>query len=293
MLLTPAQLTQDLGGRWNGHSGIAFCPAHNNHRTPALSISVGDNGTLLLHCFSGCAFSDIAKAINARGHELPRAIETPPSPHNTQNALREKARRSAQARMIWEETQAIANTPAERYLRSRGISSPLPETLRYHPQCWHGPSAHRHPAMIALVEGSSGMAIHRTYLAPDGVGKAKVDHAKMMLGTTAGGAVRLTENDDNGPHVIAEGIETALSLGCGLLSTPGTIWAALSAPGMAKVVLPRRAGALVVAMDGDDAGRKAGFQLAQRADSAGWQVSLLDAPDGRDWNDVLIDGGVS
>ena len=107
----------------------------------------------------------------------------------------------------------------------------------------------------------------------------------MMLGMTGGGAVRLVTAD--GPLVVAEGIETALSLACGVLAGPVSIWAALSTSGMAKLNLPDLAGRLIVASDGDDAGRSAGRRLAERAQALGWEVGILAAPDKQDWNDVL------
>ena len=35
------------------------------------------------------------------------------------------------------------------------------------------------------------------------------------------------------------------------------------------------------------AGRAAAHALAERAHATGWAVSLLPAPEGRDWNDIL------
>jgi DNA primase len=61
----------------------------------------------------------------------------------------------------------------------------------------------------------------------------------------------------------------------------------LSTSGMKRVVLPGAPARLTIATDGDDAGRAAGKALAHRAITDGWTVSLLPAPDGRDWNDVL------
>ena len=49
-------------------------------------------------------------------------------------------------------------------MRGRGIACDLGQTLRFHGQCWHGPTSQRYPAMVALVQGSSQLAIHRTYL---------------------------------------------------------------------------------------------------------------------------------
>jgi hypothetical protein len=64
------------------------------------------------------------------------------------------------------------------------------------------------------VDGGKNFAVHRTYLRPDGSGKAGLQGGdRLMLGAVAGGAVRLS----GGPArlVVAEGIETGLSLCAG------------------------------------------------------------------------------
>ena len=102
--------------------------------------------------------------------------------------------------------------------------------------------------------GRDLVAVHRTYLRPDGRGKAEVDPPKAMLGAVNGGAVRLAQGP--GPLIVAEGIETALSLASGLLHGPATIWAALSTSGIRGLRLPAQLGALVIASDGDEPGRE-------------------------------------
>ena len=154
----------------------------------------------------------------------------------------EVKKRDGRARAVGKGALPIHGSPAETYLRGRGITCALPETLRFHPECWHGATARRLPAMVARVDGAARFAVHRTYLRPDGSGKAEVNPAKAMLGATQGGAVRLAEGA--GPLVVAEGMETALSLACGLLRAPATIWAALSAPGIAALRLHDIAGRL-------------------------------------------------
>ena len=139
--------------------------------------------------------------------------------------------------------------------------------------------------MVARLEGCAVPAVHRTFLAPDGGGKAEVDPPKAMLGGVHGGAVRLIQGQ--GPLVVAEGVETALSLACGLLDGPATIWAALSTSGLRGLHLPNQPGALIVASDGDEPDQAAAYALADRASALGWEVSMLAAPEGRDWNDVL------
>ena len=139
--------------------------------------------------------------------------------------------------------------------------------------------------MVAAVQGAGLPAVHRTYLRADGSGKADIDPAKAMLGATAGGAVRLAD----GPSrlVVGEGIESTLSLACGLLDDPAGLWAALSTSGLRGLRLPTQPGRLTIASDGDKPGHAAAFALAERAHALGWEVALLPAPDGFDWNDVL------
>ena len=79
--------------------------------------------------------------------------------------------------------------------------------------------------MVCAVRGADGLiyGVHRTWLRPDGSGKAAVAPQKAMLGRCAGGAVRLAPASD--AVQIAEGIETALAV---LVATGVPTWAALS-----------------------------------------------------------------
>lgn len=282
------QITHALRGKWYRRYGSAPCPvcqAEGRKGQDALTLADGDGGRLLLHCKkSGCDFAEILAAVG-----VSRTDYSAPDPFEVaQRGGRNRAeaeKRAKQAHRLWQDAQPIKGTLAETYIRARGITRDLPATLRYQAECWHGPTAKRYPALIALVEGGDGFAVHRTYLASDGNGKANVDPAKLMLGSVSGGAVRLTEAQ--GPLVVAEGIETALSLSCGLLRAPATIWAALSTSGMRGLHLPADPHRLTIAPDGDAPGRAAANALAERAAALGWQVSLLPAPDGRDWNDIL------
>lgn len=282
-------LTKALGGRWHGRYGLAFCPAHHNTRTPALTLGDGEGGRLLASCKAGCDFRAVLSALKGRGLVEGGGAYVAPDPAQQARRLAEEqaeiAKRAAQALRLWQDAQPIGGTLGETYLRARGILGELLPTLRFVPSCWHK-TAQRFPAMVALVEGGGGFAVHRTYLRHDGGGKAEVDPAKAMLGAVAGGAVRLS--GAQGPLVVAEGIETALSLCSGLYSAPATIWAALSTSGMRTLHLPRTPARLVIATDGEKAGREAGHALADRAHALGWQVSFLPAPEGADWNDVLL-----
>jgi hypothetical protein len=279
------EITVALRGKWYGRYGLAFCPAHRNTVTPALSVGTGRDGQLLLNCKAGCDFRDVAVALRDRG--LSQADGSPQRDYKAEQAAADH-KRSLQAMQLAREAIPITGTIAETYLRGRGITCPMSDMLRFHPACWHSSGKHL-PAMVARVQGSDGYAIHRTYLAAGGSGKANVEPAKAMLGNCAGGAVRLMEAD--GPLVVAEGIETALSLVSGLLQTPATIWAAMSTSGMQNLRLPTIPARLTIASDGDPAGRTAAKMLAERAYKLGWTVSFLHAPEGKDWNDILREGG--
>jgi hypothetical protein len=221
-------LTVALGGRWHGSYGTAPCPlCQPDRRRDQNALTLADGGAgLLAHCKpSGCGFRDILAAAGIAPGSF-----SPPDPmmHTRREAERraEAMKRAALAERLWGEAQPINGTPAEAYLRGRSITCLLPETLRYHPACWHGPTATRGPAMLALVEGGGASAVHRTWLRPDGGGKAGLTGGdKLILGATAGGAVRLSRGASR--LVVGEGLEGSLSLLCGLLEGPASVWAGL------------------------------------------------------------------
>lgn len=286
-------LTLALRGKWYRSYGAAPCPVcqpEGSKGQNALTLADGNGGRLLLNCKkSNCAYRDILAAAGiAPGSYTPPDAATIAQRQAEQH--KEAMKRAAQAQRLWREAQPIAGTLAATYLRGRDITCPLPDTLRFAPSCWH-PAAKRFPAMLSFVEVGDGFAVHRTYLRNDGSGKAIVEPNKAMLGAVQGGAVRLT--DAPGPLVVAEGVETALSLASGLLRTPATVWACLSTAGMAGLRLPDRPHRLTIATDGDAPGKAAGYKLAERASALGWAVNMLPAPDGRDWNDILTMKGAA
>ena len=144
--------------------------------------------------------------------------------------------------------------------------------------------------MIALVTrgiDDNPVAIHQTFLARDGKGKAPVMPQKMMLGPCRGNAVRLGAADPDQWFVLAEGIETTLSvmLACGL---PG--WAALSANGLRSLDLPPNAAQVLICADNDHngVGQRAAEEAAERFLREGRRVRIATPPiPGTDFNDLL------
>ena len=257
-------ITRTLGGQWHGSYGTARCPAHDD-RSPSLSLKDGRDGEMLLHCFAGCEFHRIRDALSSR-----LALSPSAAPATEKRAGQGDTAKAWLVDKLWAQSRAIGGSQAERYLRARGITGPLAMTLRFHAGLRH-PAGHRLPAMLARVDqvDDRRSGLHRTYLDPVRPRKANCNPAKMMLGTCKGGAVHLREGRRS--LTVAEGIETALSVGMGL--EPGAeLWAALSTSGMSGLILPDPAAfgrTLLIAMDGDRAGRDAGSVLAERAAARG------------------------
>jgi CHC2 zinc finger len=63
-----SRLEKVSGNKGGGHYK-ALCPAHAD-RSPSLSICEGDDGRVLLHCFSGCSVEAIASSVNLTMVEL-------------------------------------------------------------------------------------------------------------------------------------------------------------------------------------------------------------------------------
>jgi hypothetical protein len=141
--------------------------------------------------------------------------------------------------------------------------------------------------MIARIDNVDGqlIGIHRTFLQPDGNGKAEIDLQKVMLGRARGGAVRLAAAAET--LLIGEGIESTLA---GMVTTGLPGWAALSAVGIERLILPPEVLNVVIAVDRDrnGAGELSARRAAGRWFAGGRRVQLI-IPNrtGADANDLL------
>jgi putative DNA primase/helicase len=283
---SPETIARALGGTRQGAGWTARCPAHDD-RAPSLSVSAADNGKILVHCHAGCEQRQVVAALKARGlwAEPPRTF-CPPSPFKVrQFAEPDQGERHKGALAIWGAARPAAGTLVETYLAARGIRSPETKALRFHAGLKH-PSGGVWPAMVALVtDGADGLpvAIHRTFLARDGLGKAPIDPTKMMLGPCRGGAVRLAEPSE--VLMIGEGIETCLAA---MQATGRAAWAALSTSGLRSLSLPKDVRDVIVLADGDEAGETAARNCALRWKREGRRVRIARPPKGLDFNDMLL-----
>ena len=188
----------------------------------------------------------------------------------------------------------VAGTAAERYLASRALPVPACADLLFHPDLTHWETRRGYPGLVAVVRdcAGNGMALHRTYLADDASAKAPLENPRKMLGSVAGGAVRLGELTEPSLLGLAEGIETALSVMAACSQLP--VWATLSTRGLEQVVLPAEARKIVILADHDasGAGQRAALAAASRLQAEGRRVWLALPPkQGDDFNDLLVQEG--
>ena len=214
----------------------------------------------------------------------------------------------------WTTLPPITGTVAETYLReARGI--PLERigapkyrlgALRYATRVEHiddqtGEVTYW-PCMVAvMVNGPTATGVHRTWLRPDGRGKADVHRPKKMLGRTKGSAIRLTPGPSGlnptlavkrgvfGPLAIGEGIETSLTVAAA--APHWRVWAAGSLSHMGALAWPECASNVVLLKDNDwGAEAQAAFDRVVghwRSQARGRPLDVISSAAGNDFNDWL------
>ncbi|MEM9765564.1 MAG: toprim domain-containing protein, partial [Pseudomonadota bacterium] len=275
--------------------GTACCPAHDNRRTPALSLADGADGRLLAKCHAGCDFVEIITALKRLGLAPPMPERIVPTGSARSNARRPSPRAFDEAaadqrdiaKRLWDLGVPIGETLAEDYLNARGIALQSSQALRFSASCRHGPHQNSYPALLARIDriGENDLVgIHRTFLSIRGT-KIPTEPSRLALGAVAGGAVRLVVGQ--GSLVVAEGLETALSAAELIAPPDASVWAALTTSGLSGLTLPRLPTGLIIAADNDAPGLRAADVLSARARRTGWHVVCRPPPSGfNDWNDV-------
>ncbi|MBP9153773.1 MAG: hypothetical protein KBF48_02430 [Xanthomonadales bacterium] len=87
ILLSRLERVRQFGKGWS-----ARCPAHDD-RQASLSVTVGDDGRILAHCFAGCAIGDVLGAVGLALADLFPARIRDDSPDGRRE-LREAARQA-------------------------------------------------------------------------------------------------------------------------------------------------------------------------------------------------------
>ncbi len=258
----------------------------------ALAVKVEPDGACTWVCHRCSWRGGLPPAGAARRHFIDNRRRSDTRPPSAPGSLPGVAAR------LWAARRPIGpGTVAGRYLTSRGCALTPPDgDLAWCPDVWHPLEERAFPALLALVTHAvtgAPMTLHRTYLAPDGGGKAPVAKPRLLVkgGDKAGGVVRLWPDADVATGLcVAEGVETALTAARGF----GLAWACLDAANIAGLPVLAGVEALTVVADhdapnpktGKRAGLEAAHECARRWLEAGREVRVWKAPaEGADLND--------
>ena len=174
--MSAPEIVTALGGRWQGTSGMARCPVHDD-RTPSLSVRDGDvPGRVVVHCFAGCSGRDVIAELRRRGLlGEPERVFRPRPP-----VVQPQHKPDAEALAEWNAATAAPGSVVEKYLASRGIAL-LPASIRF----GYG------PAMVVAVQAPSGtvIAVQSLLLTPAGQ-KASARRITTWLARLWRGSVR-------------------------------------------------------------------------------------------------------
>lgn len=101
----------------------ACCPAHDD-RSPSLSVTVGTGGRILLRCWSGCAFQEIAGALGLRPGDLSPGRPRPQTAQERRAAKEQEEERHIERALETWADRAYIRLAALRRLYFSSISSP-------------------------------------------------------------------------------------------------------------------------------------------------------------------------
>jgi DNA primase len=274
-----------------GSEWLGCCPFHAD-RSPSFTIyddgrryrcfGCGADGDVLdfVQRVHGVGLREAARMLGAG--DLPR-IDLPVLPPA------EHADRSGEALRIWERADLAAGTPAEAYLRHRGITGPIPPDIRSS-RLQYGMSGPFHPCLVAAVRNVEGRVsgIQRIFLRSDGLGKATMAKPKLSLGRVRGSAIRLGELGDGDTLTVCEGPEDGLSL---VQMGAPVVWVACGVTFLPAMEFPLQVRSIVIGADNDDAGRNAADKAARAFAERGLTVQIVHPlPPHKDWNDELRGG---
>lgn len=283
-----------------GREMVGLCPFHAEN-TPSFRVNDPKGA---FYCFGCGASGDILDFVMAaEGLDFMSAVRwlddnsdrAPANPATRERQVREeRAERTAairDAQAQWRSARSIVGTPAELYLRSRGIVGPMPPSIRFsRVPLWRdkktGVNGRRFPALLAACQNIAGkiVGVQRIYLTEDGH-KAAIANPKLSLGQVRGCAVRLGRT---GRSIrLCEGPEDGLTL---RQSYPGpSVWVSLGTGSLPHVELPVEVEDVTIAGDNNDAGRAAvqagiaAFQAQGRTARGVYPRAAF-----KDWNDELM-----
>lgn len=296
VIIAALDLVPGSDGNFSG-----LCPCHDDSHH-SLSVKIDqESGTLLTHCFAGCDATEVYNAVLGKTKEYTSKnnIQQPPSPALTSLSASDKnftEYKKEIAYNIWHDAD-FESEEVKEYLKGRGLSGTLPESIRQASLEYSPGSGETYPCMIAEITDSNldFYGIHKTYLDLNATGmptKATVEAPRKINGKLKGYSVHLSEEFDENLH-LTEGIETGLGVQEGA-SVP--VWAAMTAHNLEHVTIPNTVKTVNIwgDLDASGTGQKFAQKAAERFLKQGKTVYIIipdvDIPTGKksvDWLDIF------
>ncbi len=274
------------GGEWK-----ACCPFHAD-RSPSFTIYRDKkSGHWKAHCFAGCFHGDVIDficrlyGVGLRGAaDMLGATNLPSVSVRSPQSVGEGPDRTEEARTIWRNAAPVEGTPAESYLRARGLHLTIPASFRF-ARLPYGKRGRLYPCIVAAVASVDNrlIGIQRTYLNDAGTGKAAVPKPKLSLGHVSGGAIRLAPAAAE--MAVCEGAEDGLTL---MQELGRAVWVAAGASMLPNMLFPDGVRSVVIGADGDEAGEAAARKAGSSFTGRGLSSRIIRPLDGfKDFNDEL------
>ena len=231
----------------------------------------------------------------ARARERAEAAEA--------DAVKKAEKNRRRAHELFLNAVPYPDTIAETYLCSRALDFRkaglhAPGAIRFRADVYCAETRSKLPAMVASIVALDGrhLGTHRTWLAPDGSGKATLIEAKKSIGKYQGGFIPLWKGEHRCslkdlpagvPIYVSEGIEDGLSVA---LARPKLrVIAGVSLSNIGALELPANCPVHLLAQRDEKMKAIEAFETAlKRLQERGHKVFLIYPPEGfKDYNDTL------
>lgn len=254
-----------------------------NRKRPVLRTWEGDGGFISYNC-ARCGAKGFAWARGSgqKSHKQPVAPIRTAADGISSPTSENKNRQRDKALWLYRASEPATGTAVQAYLRSRGITMPLPATVRFLP----AQKPEQHPAMlvpfgipdepepgIITISEENITAVQLVLLAANGTGKANTEPNKLTIASPAGMPLVAAAMGDAMSLGIAEGFEDALSIH---QATGLGAWASGGASFMPKLApaVPDYTEAVTIFAHADEAGQRHARELADLLHTRGIEIRI-------------------
>lgn len=275
----PLELVLSRLGKWKQTRDhyTACCPAHDDSN-PSLSISLGDDGRVLLKCYAGCATEDVVRAMGLKMSDLfprnsQRLLAKGKSMHKMKTSKTASKARRIRESSIGSDLDGMVDTAEYIYTDESG--APLYKVIRYEDPKGIKPKTFRQKRPV-IKNGSAGWE-----WGADGVRRVPFHLPRLLQGVARGDTILVVEGEKDVMNLEKLGfVATCNSGGAGKWES-----------GHAEHLHGANA---VVISDNDQPGREHAELVARSIDGVASRIRTLvlpDLPPKGDVSDWLAAGG--